>query len=260
MPKKKKKEEEGGGEAVLRGLTISLFILLLAFFIVLNTLADEDEKRAKAAMGSLRGAFSSISGGASLIQSSGDEIAFMPDPLLTDSSLRTHKIVGLDHNSSGKVFIRTTPEGIIISIPYEVIFIENTYKLKQSTHSFLLKICEIINDDEENYPVYISGHTDSRPPEEKAVESNWNLTSLKALEVLKFFIEEGGVVPTRITAYGCADYQPISSNETRQTRAQNRRIDITVDHAMRAKVKKIYEDDPSSFYLFKKFVFDIFGG
>ncbi|CAN2048640.1 Flagellar motor protein MotB [Candidatus Magnetomoraceae bacterium gMMP-1] len=258
MAKKKKIQENdgGGGERVLRGLTVSLFILLLAFFIVLNSMAVEDEKRAMEALGSLLGAFSSMMGGASVIKSSGDDPINITSPFTMDASMRTHKIVGLDHNASGKVFIRTTPEGEVISILYEVLFEEGSYLIKPLSYDFLLKICKIINED--THPVKISGHTDSRPPDEQLVSSNWEFSSLHALEILRFFIEKGGVLPERIRGYGRAEFDPIASNETKQTRAKNRRIDIILDHRVRGKLKQLYQKEPSSLFIFKKFVFDIF--
>ena len=66
--------------------------------------------------------------------------------------------------------------------------------------------------------------------------------------------------PMRLSSYGRAEYDPIASNETRQTRAMNRRLDIMVDLSLRDKVKALYEKEPSSFFMFKRFVFDIFGG
>ncbi|ETR73022.1 MAG: Outer membrane protein, OmpA/MotB [Candidatus Magnetoglobus multicellularis str. Araruama] len=258
MAKKKKIAPEADTSGVARGLLVSLFILLLAFFIVLNTLADEDEKRAKAVMGSVKGAFSSISGGGSLITTSNQAPSLFIDPMTTDTSLRTHKIVGLDQNSSGKVMIRVTSEGVIISMLYDLVFVEGTYDIRPSSKPFLKKICEIINQDD--HMVRISGHTDSRPAQEKAVSSNWELSSLKALKLFQFFVEQGNVNPMRVSCYGRAEHDPIASNETRRTRAMNRRLDIMVDLSLRDNIKALYEKEPSSFFMFKRFVFDIFGG
>jgi chemotaxis protein MotB len=258
MAKKKKFEPEPDTSGIARGLLVSLFILLLAFFIVLNTLADEDEKRAKAVMGSVKGAFSSISGGGSLIATSNTAPSLFIDPMTTDTSLRTHKIVGLDQNASGKVMIRVTSDGVIISMLYDLVFIEGTYEVKPSSKPFLINLCEILNEDD--HIIKISGHTDSRPAAEKAVSSNWELSSLKALKLYQFFIEEGNMNPMRVSAFGRAEYDPIASNETRRTRAMNRRLDIMVDLSLRDKIKALYEKEPSSFFMFKRFVFDIFGG
>jgi chemotaxis protein MotB len=228
----------------------------IIFFI--NNNADEDEKRAKAVMGSVKGAFSSISGGGSLISTSNSNPSLLIDPMTSDTSLRTHKIVGLDQNASGKVMIRVTSKGVIISMLYDLIFIEGTYEIKPSSKPFLNKLCEIINQDD--HIVKISGHTDSRPAEEKAVRSNWELSSLKALKVFQYFTEEGNMNAMRVSAYGRAEYDPIASNETRKTREMNRRLDILVDLSLRDKIKALYEKEPSSFFMFKRFVFDIFGG
>jgi len=258
MAKQKKIVPEPNLDGVARGLLVSLFILLLAFFIVLNTLADEDEKRAKAVMGSVKGAFSSISGGGSLITTSNTAPSLFIDPMTTDTSLRTHKIVGLDQNASGKVMIRVTSDGVIISMLYDLIFIEGTYEIKPSSKPFLNNLCDILKQDD--HLIKISGHTDSRPASEKAVRSNWELSSLKSLKLYRYFVEEGNMNPMRLSSYGRAEYDPIASNETRQTRAMNRRLDIMVDLSLRDKVKALYEKEPSSFFMFKRFVFDIFGG
>jgi len=119
----------------------------------------------------------------------------------------------------------------------------------------LRKLCEMINQHE--YPVEIVGHTDSRPPDEKTAGSNWELSALKALEVLKFFVVIGNVAPARLTAYGRAEYKPIVTNETRQTRAQNRRVDIILGGKLRQGLEQISEKKSSGFVVFKRFVFRI---
>jgi hypothetical protein len=66
------------------------------------------------------------------------------------------------------------------------------------------------------------------------------------------------VLPSRLTAYGCGEHRPVASNETRQTRAQNSRVDIMLAHSSTGKLKEIIQKGQSGFVVFKRFVFSIF--
>lgn len=245
----------GSRHSGLRILTVSLFILLLSFFVALNSIAVIDEGRKLQVIGSLIDSFGILPGGFSVIRDKGENI-LPPQAPMSSGEIDTREIYGLDMPTSGLVLKRTTPQGEVISIQDRVIFDEGSYKIKPSSYSFLNKLCEIINQDE--YPVEIAGHTDSRPPDEKSVGSNWGVSSLRALEILKFFVVIGKVQPERLIAYGCGGHRPIASNESRQTRAQNRRVDIILDPRAREGLKQIYQSDRSRFFVFKRFVFRIF--
>ena len=255
MKPRQRESEDGPGQSGVRVLTVALFIILLAFFIVLNSIAVIDESRMLKAIGSLIGSFGILPGGLSPMKEKGKGVS-PPQPPMAFYKMETTEIFGLDMPSSKLVSIRPTPKGDVISIQDRVIFDEESYKIKPSSYAFLKRLCEAINQDE--YPVEITGHTDSRSPDEKPVGSNWELSSLKALEVLRFFVVIGKVHPARLTAYGCGEYKPIASNDTRQTRAQNRRVDIILDQRSREKLKQIYQKGRSRFFVFKKFVFSIF--
>ena len=166
------------------------------------------------------------------------------------------KKFGLGLPGPGEVTVQSTAEGKVISIQDKVIFDKGNYRIRRSSYAFLKRLCDTINQD--RYPVEITGHTDSIPADEKAWGSNWEISSLRALEVLKFFVAIGKVDPIRLIAYGGGQYRPVASNETRQTRAQNRRVDIVLDRRSRDRLSQIYKEEPSGFFIFKRFVFSIF--
>jgi chemotaxis protein MotB len=169
----------------------------------------------------------------------------------------THgEVIGLSKTRSGLISLWTAPEGKVISINDEVIFDEGSYRIRPSIYGFLRKLCDVINQDK--YPVKITGHTDNRLADEKSFHSNWEISSLRAMEVLKFFVVIGQVDPMRLTAFGRGEYEPVASNETRQTRAQNRRVDIILDHRSEARLKKIRRQESSRFFVFKRFLFRMF--
>jgi len=253
--KSRQKESEGNAsEGGVRLMVVSLFIILLAFFIVLNAIAVPDERGKLEALGSLTGSFGILPGGLSPMKGKGQSIG-PPQPPIISRETDAGELVGMKLPGSGQVVMRNTAKGETISIQDRFIFDEANYKIKPSSYGFLRKLCEMINQHE--YPVEIVGHTDSSPPDEKTAGSNWELSALKALEVLKFFVVIGNVAPARLTAYGRAEYKPIVTNETRQTRAQNRRVDIILGGKLRQGLEQISEKKSSGFVVFKRFVFRI---
>lgn len=75
----------------------------------------------------------------------------------------------------------------------------------------------------------IAGHTDNVPVSKrsKKYSSNWELSSLRALKVV-LLLQEKGVAPTQLAAAGYGEYMPVTSNDTDEGKAQNRRTEIII--------------------------------
>ena len=73
----------------------------------------------------------------------------------------------------------------------------------------------------------VAGHTDNVPIDSTRYPSNWELSSARALVVLRLLVEHGMTSPV-LSAAGYAEFDPIASNETTAGRARNRRTEITV--------------------------------
>jgi chemotaxis protein MotB len=71
----------------------------------------------------------------------------------------------------------------------------------------------------------INGHTDRRPINTPAFPSNWELSSARALSVLRFMIERD-IPAERLTAAGFAEFQPIDSGDNEAAYSRNRRIEF----------------------------------
>ena len=77
--------------------------------------------------------------------------------------------------------------------------------------------------------IQIEGHTDNReigPVLKKAFASNWELSTARATEVVKYFLTHSRLPAERLLAVGRADTVPVASNTTEEGRQQNRRIEI----------------------------------
>jgi chemotaxis protein MotB len=74
----------------------------------------------------------------------------------------------------------------------------------------------------------IEGHTDNLPINTPKFPSNWELSTARATNCLRYLVEKHNFPPERISALGYAEYRPIATNSTVEGRNKNRRVDIVV--------------------------------
>lgn len=81
----------------------------------------------------------------------------------------------------------------------------------------------------EDKQILVSGHTDDSPPTAKIADrfpTNWELSVLRATNVVRFLEEKAKVRGNRLVASGHGQYRPVATNATPTGRARNRRIEI----------------------------------
>ena len=258
MGKRRKKNNDDSEANVGMVMTVSLFLILLTFFILLNSIAVIDDNRTRLAIGSLIGAFGGLPGGLSPIESGKSVLpptAPMIEEELTIEQLMSYVKRDLEE-LTGDLKLETIGDKKRIIINEAGLFVGNEFKIKPSIQPFLDKLGEIINKG--SFPVEIAGYTDNTIHSEKGFKSNWEMSAIMALKVLKYFVLQCGVLPKRLTAYGRGSNQPISSNESIMSRAQNRRVEIDLKYKAPAYIKRIYKKRPAGFFTYKKFDFNIF--
>jgi chemotaxis protein MotB len=75
-------------------------------------------------------------------------------------------------------------------------------------------------------PICIEGHTDNIPVMSGGFASNWELSVQRATNVVKYFIDEGNISPTRLSAAGYGATKPVFPNDSLAHRAMNRRVEV----------------------------------
>jgi len=73
----------------------------------------------------------------------------------------------------------------------------------------------------------VEGHTDNLPIHTKEFPSNWELSTARAISVIRY-LEEKGINKERLSALGYGEYRPLVSNNTPENRAINRRVGIII--------------------------------
>ena len=90
----------------------------------------------------------------------------------------------------------------------------------------LYSISEVLNGLD-NY-IRVEGHTDNVAINTDYFHSNWQLSSVRAANVVEFLINEGGVNPNRLSSIGYGEYRPVKLNDAEEGRSANRRVDILI--------------------------------
>ncbi len=115
----------------------------------------------------------------------------------------------------------------VIKLTSEVLFSSGSAQIKPAGQKVLSIIAESLN----TYPgraISIEGHTDNIPIQNARYESNWELSTARALAAVNYFQQNADVDPERLKVIGYGQYHPASSNETAAGRERNRRIEIRI--------------------------------
>ena len=129
-------------------------------------------------------------------------------------------------NESRVVISQLKNRMTVITLTNEVLFNSGSAEIKPAGKMVLSLIAESLNAYPER-AISIEGHTDNIPIGKNSIyESNWDLSGARALAALNFFQQKNQVSPNRLQLVGYGENHPVSSNETAEGRALNRRIEI----------------------------------
>ena len=255
MSRKKKNGDEGGGQDIGIVMTCSLFLIILTFFILLNSIAVIDDRKQRLAIGSLIGSFGSLSGGLAKMKT-GESMMPSESPLVESIANVDVFLKHMNPNMLKNIKVERNRDKASITIHEAALFQAGTAVMKDSRSPVLDRLGRFINQGD--YPVDIVGHTDNRPALEKGYASNWEVTGFMAMQVYAYLVETCGVAPARITAYGRGDLFPAASNDTRESRRLNRRVEVVLKFNAPGYVNKVFEDRQSGNFTYKRFNFEVF--
>ena len=115
-------------------------------------------------------------------------------------------------------------EGLVLQVFDSALFDRGVAEISPKAFPFLNKIAHIISKS--THTVRIEGHTDNLPIHTEKTLSNWDLSTVRAVNVLRYLIDKGRCSPKRLSAAGFGEFQPIFPNDTPEHRAGNRRVEF----------------------------------
>ncbi|MBN1916631.1 MAG: flagellar motor protein MotB [Verrucomicrobia bacterium] len=250
LPPRKKQEPEEGAPSwmVTYGDMMSL---LLTFFVLLVSMSVIREEQFEAAKKSIREVF--ITGfwarTRDLIedpeerQDTGDTQNAMEvrgqDPVTEHEVFRIKQMIDSRLKQVGLGGIITSylnVREVRIRIPDRILFGVDSAELKDSfSYEVLYQIAVILRDMD--YCINIEGHTATKDLVGGQFQDLWELSSARALTVLRYF-EKNGIAGGRLSTVGHGPNQPVADNDSFPGRAKNRRVEIVIRDITPAQFKE----------------------
>ena len=115
---------------------------------------------------------------------------------------------------------------VYLSLEEDLLFASGKYEVNNKGVTALNKL-SIVLASQDDLEILVEGHTDSIPFNGKGVvRDNWDLSVMRATNVVKVLTKNTDLNPLQLTAAGRAEFLPISTNETTEGRSKNRRIEM----------------------------------
>ncbi|MDO4320637.1 MAG: flagellar motor protein MotB [Bacteroidales bacterium] len=133
----------------------------------------------------------------------------------------------LDTNELKDVDVKVLKGVVYISLADNMLFRSGSYEISPNAMDILSKIAKIIKDYK-NYSVLVEGNTDNVPINRTNIRNNWDLSALRASSVVQVLQNRFDVDPSRLTAGGRGEYNPVATNDTPEGRQLNRRTQIII--------------------------------
>lgn len=233
--------------------------LLLVFFVLLFSFSVVNTKKFNAAMGSIQDAMAGGSGkqfkildmpekfevvspgsGSTEEQSSGFDRQSPIQGLNNQSriGIPQREVIAMnqlkyqleqefkDTPLSSNIKMEVTHRGLVIRLNENILFDKGKAELRSEIYPALLVIGKTLSPTD--YAIRVEGYTCDLPISTSQFPSNWELSTARAISVLRFFMEKASIGASRMSVSGYGEHKPMIPNTSEQNRAQNRRVEIIV--------------------------------
>jgi chemotaxis protein MotB len=226
--RKKKEEEHENGERWL--ISYADFItLLFAFFVTMYSTSSVHEGKLRAIADSVNEAFHPY---VSLSSSNIRLTSKQAGPDMFDPGLKLFfkykkmedEVKAMD--SSGKIKLIKDKRGRIIRIDEGLAFEAGEAEILPDFGQQLDKIADLIAALPSH--VQVEGHTDNIPIKTPVYPSNWELSTARAMSIVRYFVDRHAMDPQRFSVSGYGEFRPIDTNDSPEGRAKNRRVEIVI--------------------------------
>ncbi len=115
---------------------------------------------------------------------------------------------------------------VYISLEEDLLFASGKYKVNSGGVAALNKLATALAS-EQDLEILVEGHTDSIPLSGGGlIKDNWDLSVLRATNVVKVLLKNSSLNPLQLTAAGRAEFVSLETNRTKEGRSKNRRIEM----------------------------------
>jgi len=208
-----------------------MMTLLLVFFVLLYSFSSMDVEKFKGFISALQNQLGVLDGGQTITPNPnidagtlGEDYAQAPQNI---QQIMRELDNYIESNGLGeRVNVENKRKGLVISLTGEILYELGRAEIREQGREILAIISDILKDIPND--IMIEGHTDDLPIRTDEFPSNWELSTARAVNVIKFLIEERDFDPARLSAAGYSEYRPVADNDSSESRAENRRVEVVV--------------------------------
>ena len=132
--------------------------------------------------------------------------------------------------AQGQIQITRLADRLSVSMVDKILFPSGEASITTAGYRILHRVGDVLNTTEGKV-IRVEGHTDNVAISERlqnTFPTNWELSTARASNVVRFLQDSVGIAPTRLQAVGLSEYHPVANNATVSGRSQNRRIEIAL--------------------------------
>jgi chemotaxis protein MotB len=130
----------------------------------------------------------------------------------------------------GQVTITKLADRLSVSMVDRILFPSGESEITPAGLKVLERVGNVLKNAEKKV-IRVEGHTDNVPISDRLVDrfpTNWELSTARASNVVRFLQEKVAIDPVRLEAVGLSEFHPVAGNGTAQGRSRNRRIEIAL--------------------------------
>jgi chemotaxis protein MotB len=131
-----------------------------------------------------------------------------------------------DAIGAGTLAVEVRKGKMLVKLGDAILFDPGQAVLKSDGQRALRQVAQALKEIPDR-DFLVAGHTDNRPIKNSPYASNWDLSTARAVTVVRFLQGEG-VDPRRLAAAGYSEFDALADNDTPDSRALNRRIEVVV--------------------------------
>lgn len=228
----------GGGHDAGGGLRwlltyADMITLLLVFFIIMFVISDTNSKKYEMFAKSVQKGFRTEKGRASvknaaqnITEVANEESKVKLEKIDPEELLKQFTASFSPEAGYGFINLERGKKGVTLKMESSSLFATGSADIMPGAEASLKKLA----GDLKYVPnrISVEGHTDAVADRGGRFPTNWELSAIRAVNIVRYLVEKGGVDPRKISAAAYGEYKPIAINMPQVGAAENRRVEIII--------------------------------
>ncbi|MCK4468140.1 MAG: OmpA family protein [Desulfobacterales bacterium] len=217
--KNKKKEAPAAGWEVIYCSLVLILVALFAMLVSYSSIETEKIEHFRQGEASI---FEAGKPGSDILNLSPDILEAQGEFVM--QTMKALKIYLTQAGLDKSVSMEKTEKGFKVTFGSNVLFSSGKAEINKDACSCLDEMVKIARNNP--FSVRVEGHTDNVPINTLEFPSNWELSTTRAVNVLRYLLEKGELPAERLAAVGLSQYHPVASNDVSEGRQRNRRVEF----------------------------------